>query len=91
MGADARKAVKKKERELWSIMSSNSVLNFTNEKIVEKKNVRSRNNTLIIYANSNVYKLCINFIVHQQLLKKKNTDEYINPLSKVFSPKNSNL
>lgn len=83
--------LKKKKRDLCSIMSSNSVLNFTNEKIVEKKNVRSRNNTLIIYANSNVYKLCINFIVHQQLLKKKNTDEYISPLSKVFSPKNSNL
>lgn len=27
----------KKQRELCSIMSSNSVLNFTNEKIVEKK------------------------------------------------------
>ena len=73
-----------KKRDLCSIMSSNSVLNFTNEKI---KNVRSRNNTLIIYANANVYKLCINFIVHQQLLKKKTQMNTLTHYQKYFLPK----
>ena len=84
MGVDARNLLKK--RDLCSIMSSNSVLNFTNEKIVEK-NVRSRNNTLIIYANSNVYKLCINFIVHQQLLKRKTQMNTLTHYQSIFSQK----